>query len=81
MSDLAFAAEQPDALAWAHATQDLIANHTRDPQEAVTDAAGGLRQVDRSAHRIRVVVKGLARYPRASAIATTSTAPPEVPSP
>ncbi|MFK3983013.1 helix-turn-helix domain-containing protein [Micromonospora sp. NPDC050397] len=81
VSDLAVAAEQPDVLAWAHATQNLIANHTSDPQEALTDAAGGLRQVENSSHRIHVVINGLARHSPASAIATTSTAPPEVPSP
>ncbi|WP_435819202.1 hypothetical protein [Micromonospora ureilytica] len=81
VSDLAVAAEQPDVLAWAHATQDLIANHTSDPREALADAAGGLRQVEKSSHRIRVVIGRLARHSSASAMATTSTAPPEVPSP
>ncbi|MEU8388842.1 helix-turn-helix transcriptional regulator [Micromonospora sp. NPDC048843] len=80
VSDLAVAAEQPDILAWAHATQNLIANHTGDPQEALTDAAGGRRQVGESPHRIRVVINGLPRHPPASAMATTSTAPSEVPS-
>ncbi|MDG4760449.1 helix-turn-helix transcriptional regulator [Micromonospora sp. WMMD710] len=81
VSDLAVAAEQPDVLAWAHATQDLIANHTSDPPEALTDAAGGLRQVKKGSHRIRVVIDELARHSSASAIETTLTAPPEVPSP
>ncbi|MDG4838369.1 helix-turn-helix transcriptional regulator [Micromonospora sp. WMMD967] len=78
--DLAVAAEQPDVLAWAHATQRLIANHGSDPQESLADTAGGLGQVDKRLHRFRVVINGLAGHLPASAIATTSSAPPEVPS-
>ncbi|MET7951085.1 helix-turn-helix transcriptional regulator [Micromonospora sp. NPDC005324] len=81
MSDLAVAAEQPDVLAWAHATQNLIANHTSDPQKALADAAGGLRQVEESPPCIRVVISDPARHSPASAMASTSTAPPDVRSP
>ncbi|MEU8328552.1 helix-turn-helix transcriptional regulator [Micromonospora sp. NPDC048839] len=81
VSDLAVAVEKPEVLAWAHATQSLIANHTSDPPEALTDAEGGLIQVEKCSHRIGVVISGLARHSSASAVATTSTAPPKMPSP
>ncbi|MBM0230476.1 hypothetical protein JNW91_00465 [Micromonospora sp. STR1_7] len=81
MSDLAVAADQPDVLAWAHATQNLIANHTSDPQGALNDAACGLGQVGEGPYRVRVVISELTRHWPPSAMAATSTVPPEVSSP
>ncbi|MER5457045.1 helix-turn-helix transcriptional regulator [Micromonospora sp. NPDC002389] len=59
--DLADAAEQPDARAWARATQSLIAFYTGDYHDALAYAQDGLRLAGPSPHRIRLLVNGEAR--------------------
>ena len=59
--DLADAAQQPDAQAWARATQSLIAFYSGDYYDALAYAQDGLRQAGPSPHRIRLIVNGEAR--------------------
>ncbi|MEU8388848.1 helix-turn-helix transcriptional regulator [Micromonospora sp. NPDC048843] len=59
--DLAEAAEQSDAQAWARATQSLIAFYAGDYHDALAYAQDGLRRGGASGHRIRLTINGQAR--------------------
>ncbi|MEV4384297.1 helix-turn-helix transcriptional regulator [Micromonospora sp. NPDC049580] len=59
--DLAEAAEQSDAQAWARATQSLIAFYAGDYHDALAYAQDGLRRGGTSGHRIRLTINGQAR--------------------
>ncbi|RQW97565.1 helix-turn-helix domain-containing protein [Micromonospora inaquosa] len=59
--DLAEAAEQSDAQAWARATQSLIAFYAGDYHDALAYAQDGLRRGGTSAQRIRLTINGQAR--------------------
>ncbi|RKN50427.1 helix-turn-helix domain-containing protein [Micromonospora endolithica] len=59
--DLAEAAQQPDAQAWARATQSLIAFYSGDYHDALAYAQDGLRHGGTSEHRIRLTINGQAR--------------------
>ncbi|MFI6163113.1 helix-turn-helix domain-containing protein [Micromonospora haikouensis] len=59
--DLAHTAEQPDTLAWARATQSLIAFYAGNHRDALAYAEDGLRHAGTGPHRIRLTVNGQAR--------------------
>ncbi|MDG9674812.1 helix-turn-helix transcriptional regulator [Micromonospora sp. DH14] len=59
--DLAEAAEQPEAQAWARATQSLIAYYAGAYHDALAYAQDGLRRGGSSGHRIRLTINGQAR--------------------
>ncbi|MER7471716.1 helix-turn-helix transcriptional regulator [Micromonospora sp. NPDC000018] len=59
--DLADAAKDPDAQAWARATQSLIAFYTGEYHDALAYAQDGLRRAGTSPHRIRLTINGQAR--------------------